>query len=243
MGAITLLAACGGGGEGATAGSASTPNAGPHNLVGLFRLTDGKCSTSQTEPPTGSYFAMLSGKSLAGPFVANGTAADASGAKCPNQSSTPLLAGSDGGLKTGNYQPNPTSAFDSSGNGLAGLIAKPASFFGTDFALSTNATDPQSTTSVATPKIMDTGGKLSGDLSALNVAWNTGYYNQGAPKPDGTYPGVTTALSGTIACDGGFTMIWASTIVGGAFNNFTGSWHFTGTFVPASGSLSQALGC
>ena len=27
---------------------------------------------------------------------------------------------------------------------------------------------------------------------------------------------------------------WSSTIVGGPFNNFTGTWHFEGTFEPAT---------
>jgi hypothetical protein len=211
-------------------------------LTGLFRITDGKCSANQTEPPSGSYFGMLAGKSLSGPFVSNGSSADASG-PCPNKNYTPMLAGTDGGLETGGYQPNPNPAFDTSGNALASRVIKPVTWFGTAFSLSTQATDPQTNAKVTIPSITDTGGKLSGNVSAVDAAWNTAFFNQGVPKPDGTTPGTTTPLSGTIGCDGKYSMVWASTIVGGAFNNFTGSWHLSGTFQPASGTVADALGC
>ena len=64
----TALAACGGDTTAGTSAGAATPNPGPHTLTGTFRLTDGTCSASQSSPPTGSYFAMLSGQSLSGPF-------------------------------------------------------------------------------------------------------------------------------------------------------------------------------
>jgi len=240
LGTLVLLSGCGGGG-GAPAASA-TPKPGPHNLVGLFRITDGKCSASQTEAPSGSYFGMLASKSFSGPFVSNGSSADASG-PCANKNYTPMLAGSDGGLRTGDFQPSPTPGFDAQGNALASRVIKPAVWFGTAFSLSTQASDLQTRTSVQPPSITGTDGKLSGNVAAVDATWNNAYFNQGAPKPDGSLPGITTALSGTINCDGTYTMTWASTIVGGAFNNFTGTWHLSGTFVPATGSVAQALGC
>jgi hypothetical protein len=211
-------------------------------LTGLFRITDGRCSASQTEPPSGSYFGMLAGKSLSGPFVANGSSADASG-PCANKNYTPMVAGADGGLRTGAYQPNPDPAFDAAGNAQVSRIIKPVTWFGTAFGLSTQATDPQTGTKVPAPSITDTGGKLSGNLSAVDAAWNASYFNQGAPKPDGTLPGSTASLTGTIGCDGKYSMTWATTVIGGAFNNFTGAWHLTGTFEPSSGTVAEALGC
>lgn len=212
------------------------------NLVGTFHITDGACSAGATQAPTGSYFQMLAGKSFSGPFVSNGSAADASG-PCANKTATPMLAGSDGGLKTGSFQPNPSPAFDSSGNALVGLIIKPVTWFGTKFSLSTQATDPQTGTAVPAPTIVDTGNALSGNVAAVDAAWNGSFFNMGAPKPDGSHLGETTMLSGSIDCQGAFTMSWASTVVGGAFNNFTGSWHLTGTFQPQTGTVADALGC
>lgn len=216
--------------------------AGPGALVGTFAISDGRCSPQQTEAPTGSYFAMLTGASLAGPFVANGSSADASG-PCANKNYTPLLAGTDGGLKTGAYQPNPSPPFDGKGNALGALIIRPVSFFGTSFALSTQPVDPQTKLGVTAPQIIDTGGQLSGDLRAIDVAYSNEYFNQGAPKPDGSLPALTRRMQGTIACDGTYSLTWSSTIVGGPFNKFTGSWHLTGTFRPANGTVADALGC
>ncbi|MEY2397011.1 MAG: hypothetical protein QOJ00_185, partial [Actinomycetota bacterium] len=79
---------------------------------------------------------------------------------------------------------------------------------------------------------------LSGDLKAWSASWNKQYFNQGAPKPDGSKPGLTTAAHGTYnASTGAFVLEWASTVVGGPFNDFTGTWHLSGVFHP-SGSVA-----
>ncbi|MHB8293918.1 MAG: hypothetical protein ACYDH5_04710 [Acidimicrobiales bacterium] len=170
-------------------------------------------------------------------FVAN------PGGGCANADYTPLAPGKAGGLVTGAYQPNPQPAFDSAGNGLADSISVPVSFYGTKFALSSDPVDPQTSTKVPPPAITDSGGTLSGNLSALSAAYNTGYYNQGSPKPNGSFPGLTSKVTGTITCSGTYVITWRSEIIGGAFDGFTGEWHLTGTFKPASGTLAQALGC
>lgn len=215
-----------------TAVSSSKPS-GTHVLVGTFDIAPGTCS-SATAVPAGSWLQML-GHGAA--VVKN------SFGGCANADYTPLAPGTKGGLETGAYEPNPTPAFSGS-NALADEITKPVSFFGSAFALSTQAIDPQTGKLVPKPSITSTDGTLSGNLEAIDVAYNGAYFNQGSPKPGGTYPGTTKPVSGTISCNGSYTLEWQSLIVGGAFNNYTGVWHLTGTFVPAGGtSLAKALGC
>lgn len=192
-------------------------------MVGTFKLAAATCSGSVK----GSYFRMIQpGGSATGPFVSN------SDSPCSDSTYTPMSAGTDLGLKTGTFQAQPSPAFDGSGNGRAGRITKPQKFFGTDFASATNATDPQTGTKVTAPVIqVDGSGRLTGDLRAFAASWNGQHFNQGAPKPDGSTPGLTTAVSGTYnEATKAFVLDWTSQIVGGPFNNFTGKWHFEGTF-------------
>lgn len=229
--AITL-AACGGSSSTTAKPTGNGHPTGIHSLVGTFKLVAGTCS-SATAVASGTYLQMV-GKG--GAVVKN------SFGGCANPVYTPLKPGTQGGLITGSYQPDPSPAF-SGPNGLADQIIQPASFFGSNFALGSQPIDPQTNAKVPPPSVTSNNGQLSGNVAALDAAYNTAYFNQGAPKPDGTYPGTTRALSGTIACNGDFTMQWQSLIVGGAFNNFTGVWHLTGTFVPATGTVAHALGC
>jgi hypothetical protein len=168
-----------------------------------------------------------------GPYVSNNDST------CSDRTYTPLAPGRDGGLVTGSYQPEPNPAFDGNGNSLAGRITKPALFYGVGFSTSTNPTDPQTTTRVSTPTISVVNGKLTGDLRAFAASWNRQEFNQGAPKPDGSSPGNTSAPTGSYnSATGAFTLEWASQIQGGPFNNFTGLWHFEGTFTPAQDRTS-----
>lgn len=230
--AVTLAACGGSSSSSSTTAAGNGKPTGSHSLVGTFKITTGACS-SATAVPTGSYLQM---EGNGGAVVKN------SFGGCANATYTPLKPGTKGGLVTGSYEPNPTPPFSGS-NGLADQIVQPASFFGSAFALSTQAVDPQTGTHVPPPTVTSDNGQISGNLAALDVAYNAAYFNQGAPKPDGAYPGTTKALSGTISCDGTFSMQWQSLIVGGAFNNYTGIWHLTGTFTPTSGTPAHALGC
>lgn len=229
--ALVLAVSSCGGGSSASASSSGKPS-GTHVLTGTFKIAAGTC-TSATAVPAGSYLEMLGNGSA---VVKN------SFGGCANADYTPLKPGSKGGLVTGSYEPNPTSAF-AGGNALASQIIVPVSFFGTNFSISTQSIDPQSHQTVPPPSITSTDGKLSGNVSAVDAAYNTAYFNQGSPKPGGSYLGSTKPVSGTISCNGAFVIQWQSLIVGGAFNNYTGVWHLAGTFVPASGTLAQALGC
>jgi hypothetical protein len=189
-------------------------------LVGVFKITGGECSTAGVT--SGSYFRMIE---PGGGYLAN------TSSPCGDTTYTPLLPGKSGGLSTKRYQPNPSPEFDSSGNGLANKITAPQSFEGVNFALSTNATDPQTGLTTKVPAITDKGGVLKGQINAFSVGWNNQNFNQGSPKPDGTHPGNTSGPTGTYnATTKAFVLQWESEIVGGPFNGFTGEWYLVGTF-------------
>jgi hypothetical protein len=193
-------------------------------VTGLFGLTAGSCASGK---PTGSYFRMVqpSGSVDSGPFVANGDST------CGDQTYTLLSPGADGGFVTDAYQPAPNPVFDASGNSQAARIAQPATFFGVKFGLSTDPTDLQTNKAVPPLSLHADGNALSGDWRAWSASWNKQYFNQGAPKPDGSKPGLTRDVHGTLdAATGHFVLEWASTVVGGPFNKFTGSWHLEGTY-------------
>ncbi|MBL1078431.1 hypothetical protein JK358_28895 [Nocardia sp. 2] len=194
----------------------------PAPLNGLFALAPGVCADGAV---TGSFFRMILPTGDAnGPYLQN------SDSQCSDQTVTPLSAGSDGGLVSGGYQPQPAAAFDGAGNALSGRVTTPVRFYGVDFATATNATDPQTGAGTGQPQVFSDGGVLSGDLSALGVTWNNQVFNQGSPKPGGGLPGKTSPVRGSIDAAGNFVLEWTSQIVGGPFNNFTGLWHLAGQY-------------
>lgn len=211
--------------------AAAAPAAG--ELVGTFRVTPGSCSGGAS----GSFFRMiLPTGNQQGPWVDNGDST------CADNTYTLLSPGTDGGLRTGSHQPAPSPGFDDQGNSLAARVIRPVTFFGVKFAASTNPTDLQTGTATPAPVVRVEGGRLVGDLSSFDATWNKQAFNQGSPKPDGSRPGNTTAVTGSYdAASGAYTLTWTSQIVGGPFNNFTGLWHLEGTFVP-SGSSAPASG-
>jgi len=157
----------------------------------------------------------------------------------PNPSSkattyTLLNPGTDGGLRTGGFQPAPTPAFNATGDALANRIIAPQRFAFIQYSAQTSPTDPQTGATVPAPSIsVSPDGKLSGQLQAFAAQWNKQNFNVGSPKPDGSLPGLTSPVSGTYdATTHAYTLEWTSQIVGGAFNNFSAFWHFEGTFEP-----------
>ncbi len=169
--------------------AAPIASAAPATLVGTFQLTPGSCAGGAA---SGTYLRMiLPSGGPSGPFMSN------SDSTCSDQSFTLLAPGSDGGLVAGSYQPQPTPPFDASGNARASNLTAPARFYGTSFATSTNSVDPQTKQSVPPPQVIVTGGTLSADLRSFAVTWNSQYFNQGSPKPDGSYPGNTRPVTGT----------------------------------------------
>lgn len=215
--AMLALGACGSGEKkGSTGGSGA--------LVGTFRVSAGSCAGGTK---TGSFFRMvqINGNPKSGPFVTN------SDSPCADKTWTALKPGTDGGLKTGTYQRQPATPFDGTGNGKASAIVTPTKWFAVAFALASNMKDPQTGREAPAPSITANGSTLSGDLRALAAAWNGQHFNQGAPKPDGSLPGNTAAVTGTYdKATGTYTLEWVSTVIGGPFNNFSGIWHLEGVF-------------
>ncbi|APB00790.1 hypothetical protein [Nocardia seriolae] len=214
---------------GVSALAAPGARAEPAALNGLFALAPGVCANGVV---SGSFFRMiLPTGDAGGPYLQN------SDSRCSDQTVTPLSAGTDGGLVSGGYQPQPAAAFDGAGNAQSGRVTTPVRFYGVDFATATNPSDPQTGVGTGLPQLFSDGGRLSGDLSSLGVTWNNQVFNQGSPKPGGGLPGKTSPISGTIDAAGNFVIEWTSQIVGGPFNNFTGLWHLAGQY---RGSLPQA---
>ncbi|MEA2193707.1 MAG: hypothetical protein QOG42_141 [Solirubrobacteraceae bacterium] len=188
--------------------------ASPKPLVGTFRLTPGKYSGGKA---TGTYFRMITKSG----YFKNPDSSSS------NKTYTLGTPGTDGGLVTGKFQSHPSPAFTSNGSARANKIVKPQSFSGIKFSVATLPTDPQSKKKVPAPRIVTSGGKLSGQVQAFTAEWNSLYFNQGAPKPGGG----GGSVSGTYnAKTHHFVLTWKSKIKGGPFNGFTGDWHFEGTF-------------
>jgi hypothetical protein len=206
---------------------ASAANAHATTLVGTFDLTAGSCVTT---PPTGTYFRMIfpGGSLTAGKFFDNPDST------CTDKSYTLAVPGTAGGFKTGKYQPNPVPAFSATGSALADTIIQPQSFTAINFSIATDSKDPQTGDAVPAPTIKVKNGKLSGQVEAWSASWNKLYFNQGSPKPGGTSPGLTEPVTGTYnSKTHAFVLTWASAVVGGPFNGFTGYWHLQGKFVPS----------
>jgi len=156
-----------------------------------------------------------------GPYVPN------TDSSCTDPSYTPLLPGTDGGLLLGGTQPSPDPAFDDAGNGLSASVTEPTPFFGVAFAV---AIDQEA----EPPMLTATAGELSGQFTAWSANYANLAFNQGAPKPDGSMPGLSSLPVGAIDPETGeYSLDWASQIVGGSFNEFTGVWHLEGVFTPA----------
>jgi len=196
-------------------------------LTGLFRLSRGFCD--EVGLPQGSWMRVVrpSGTAATGPFVPN---PDSS---CLDKNVTPIEPGSDGGIRTGRYQADPVPAFDESANATAHEIIRPTLLSGVRFALATNRLDPQQKLEVGPPRLAALGRVLRGDLRGMSMPWNGEFFNQGAPKPDGSRPPGTTDPAGAYdAATRTFTLEWTSAIVGGSLNNCYGVWHLEGRFEP-----------
>jgi hypothetical protein len=215
-----VAAACGGGGD-------KNKTAGAQKLAGLFKLNPGTCTSAGVT--SGSSFRMINpgGKLGEGPYISNGDS------PCGDKTYSPMSPGRDDGLRTGAYQPETAQPFDAGGNGATESIAKGTPFFAVRFAVATNEKDPQTGSKTTVPTIEVQNGRLSGDVSAFAASWNNQHFNQGSPKPGGVKPGLTAGPTGTYdPATKKYTLEWSSQIVGGPFNNFTGVWHFEGTFQP-----------
>lgn len=198
-------------------------------LVGTFKIAPGGFSSAGG--PTGSYLRMV----LAGGTIGSGPYFDNLFSGASDKTYTLINPGTDGGLVTGSYQPAPSPAFGLLNSALADRIMAPQSFEAINFSVSTQPVDPQTGQAVPPPGINDLNGKLNGEVAAVTAEWANNYFNQGTPKPDGSTPGLTEPVTGTYdPSTGAYELEWASTIVGGPFDHFTGYWHLAGTFQPSN---------
>jgi hypothetical protein len=200
-------------------------------LKGTLGISPGKPATKAQQKTTkakytGSYFRMI----LPGgtdKYFAN------SDSRATDKSYTLFRTGRDKGLKLGAFQEPPEPAFADNGFALSRRIVLPEIFAGIAFSISSAATDAQTGQKASVPRLYATGRKLSGDLRAWTAEWNKIYFNQGAPKPNGTFPGFTKPVNGTYdKKTGKYELSWYSLIVGGPFNGFTGYWHLQGKLIP-----------
>lgn len=194
-GALAGVAIAGSAGAAPTASSASA-------LRGTIKLARGTYSHGKAD---GSYFRMLYPGSSSKYFKNPDSPAS-------DKSFTLVRPGSAGGLILGRYQPQPKTAFDRSGNSLAGAIIKPTPFAGLNFGLATLSKNGP------TPSLTVSGKHVSGQVQAITAEWNKLYFKQG-----GSVTGSFNPKTHRIAIK------WRSLIKGGAFNGFTGVWHLEGT--------------
>jgi hypothetical protein len=209
----------------ATAGvaivGAPSQAASSHRLNGTFSLKAGSYSHGKAH---GTWFRMITSRSGSKTqFLANpdSTAKD--------KTYTLGKPGRDGGLATGRFQPHPDPAFDGKGNALANKIILPSPYTAIRFSVATLNKDPQSKKSTAAPSASVSGRHLTIRLPGYTAEWNKQYFNQGAPKPDGSGAAATGTYN---AKTKHFVVTWKSKISGGPFNGFTGFWHLEGTFKP-----------
>jgi hypothetical protein len=192
--------------------------AGSSALNGTFRLQPGSYSGGK---PHGTYFRMIypGGKK----YMPNPDS------RSRDKTYTLGRPGRDGGLATGRFQPHPSPAFTSTGSARANLIIQPESFTSINFSVATLSKDPQSKRSSAVTGARVSAGRLTVNVPGFTAEWNKQYFNQGAPKPNGSGRAATGTYN---AKSKHFVLVWTSKISGGPFNGFSGYWHLEGTFRP-----------
>lgn len=140
-----------------------------------------------------------------------------------------LVSGTDGGLISGAYQPDPPPTVHVGDlTGARSLIDPDVFlFFGFPTFVSTNEIDPvDGITRYPVPVIFDHGdGTITADLSSWDCQWGVVHFNQGAPKSSAGNP----APSGTYeAQTGAYSLSWKSFVTEGAFKGSTGEWTLVG---------------
>jgi hypothetical protein len=188
-------------------------------LEGTFRLTPGSYSNGKAH---GTWFRMIiSGNRATKKYLPNPDS------KARDKTYTLGVPGSDGGLATGRFQPHPSPPFDRKGNARARKIIKPSSFTAIDFSVATLKQDPQSKKTAAVTSARVSGRRLIVRVPGYTAEWNKQFFNQGAPKPDGSGSPATGSYD---ARTKRFVLEWTSKIAGGPFNGYSGLWHLEGRF-------------
>lgn len=188
-------------------------------LNGTFKLAPGRFSDGKA---SGTYFRMITGKS-----GGKTKYLDNPDSRSKDKSYTLGRAGKDGGLATGRFQPHPDPPFDGQGNARANKIIQPEPYTAIRFSVATLKQDPQSKKTSAVTSATVSGRKLTVRVPGFTAEWNKQYFNQGAPKPDGSGSAATGTYDSKTKR---FVITWTSRISGGPFNGFSGFWHLEGTF-------------
>ena len=204
----------------APVGAAPT-RASSKTLTGTFKLTPGSYSHGTAR---GTWFRMIISRDR--PKKAYLPNPDS---KAADKTYTLGRPGADGGLATGRFQPHPDPPFDAKGNARANKIIKPSPFTAINFSVASLKQDPQSKKTMAAPSARVDGRKLTVLLPGYTAEWNKQFFNQGAPKPDGSGSPATGTYD---AKTKRFVLTWTSKIAGGPFNGYSGLWHLQGTFSP-----------
>ncbi len=209
-----LLAVCTAAAAATALVGAPSQAASSRTLNGTFKLQAGSYSGGKAH---GTWFRMIKGKG----YLPNPDS------RARDKSYTLGRPGKDGGLATGRFQENPSPAFDSNGNAKANRIIKPESYTAIRFSVATVKKDPQSKKTVAATSATVSGRRLTVRIPGYTAVWNNQYFNQGAPKPNGSGAAATGTYN---AKTKHFVLTWTSKISGGPFDGYSGLWHLEGTF-------------
>jgi hypothetical protein len=186
--ALGTAAGCGG----------SAKAAAPTHLNGLFRIAPGRCAGGHGKP-SGSYLIVIS--------AARSRAVRNPRNRCANHVYTLLRPGTEGGLTTGRFQPEPSPAFDARRNSTATHLIAPVAFGPYLLGFATNSRDEQDAPSGApaypAPSAIDENGTLDLDLRSLVMtyagnanatcrqSYGVGCWNLGSRSAQGTYDAAT----------------------------------------------------
>ncbi|MDP2709689.1 MAG: hypothetical protein Q8O56_00600 [Solirubrobacteraceae bacterium] len=194
---------------------------GSRTLNGTFKLAPGKYSGGKA---SGTYFRMITGST-----GGKRQYLDNPDSRARDKSYTLGRPGREGGLATGRFQSHPNPPFDSKGNARANRIIRPEPYTAIRFSVATLRKDPQTNRTSAVTRATLNGRRITLRVPGFTAEWNGQYFNQGAPKPDGSGRAATGTYNPKTKR---FVITWTSKISGGPFNGFSGFWHLEGTFKP-----------
>lgn len=186
-------------------------------LVGLFKIDPADCATAEV---SGSYLRLIfpGGTLEAGPFDPDLDSI------CADKTYSGITPGTDGGLRTGAYQPAPDPPFDEAGNGLGDKIITPFKFHFSNMGFATNKRGPSGTAYPAPKIVSSKQGELTGQMKAL-----TPYFEGLVYEDNGS-----TVITGTYdKKSGAYTLELVSRITQGNAVGATSLIHLEGTFVKA----------
>jgi hypothetical protein len=172
--------------------------AAPQHLDGVFRIAPGACASGHRKP-SGSYLIVVS--------AARSRAVRNPRSTCGDHDYTLLRPGTEGGLTTGRFQPEPSPAFDAHRDSTATHLIAPVAFGPYRLGFATNRRDEQDAPNGApaypAPSAIVSEGTLDVDLRSLVMtyagnaeatcrqSYGVGCWNLGSRSAQGTYDAST----------------------------------------------------